>query len=168
MLLEALDLCDLEAELRLQVSNSLTLNLQERRNLCIVLWVSLLRVECDYITKLSIVEEILLLLYLDVARHQDSALYSDTTFLGVTILVELTDITLQQVVLLILLALLVATCTLSVHLYLLVEDLIVNLDVIVIYLVATVESYLELRCNSDIKHKCECSTILQVSWLLLL
>ena len=150
VLLEALDLCDLEAELRLQVSNSLTLDLQERRNLCIVLWVSLLRVESDYITHLSVIEEILLLLYLDVTRHQDSTLNSDTTFLGVTVLVELTDITLQKVVLLILLALLVATCTLSVHLYLLVEDLVANLDVIVINLVATVESYLELRCNSDV------------------
>ena len=49
-----------------------------------------------------------------------------------------------------------------------VENLIINCDVIIINLVATIESYLELWSNSDIKHKCERSTILQVSWLLLL
>ena len=168
MLLETLDFCNLEAELWLQVLNSFTLNLQEWRNLSIVLWISLLRVECDYITELSIVEEILLLVNLDVARHQDRTLYSDTTFLGIAIFIKLTQVTLQKVILLVLLSLLIATCTLSVHINLLIENLIINCDVIIINLVATIESYLELWSNSDIKHKCERSTILQVSWLLLL
>ena len=168
MLLEALDFCNLVAELRLQVLDSITLNLQKLRNLCIVVWISLLRVESDDIAYLSVIEEVFLLLYLDITWHHNSTLNGDTTFLGVTILVELADITLQKVVLLILLALLVAACTLSVHLYLLVEDLVIYSNVVVINLVTARKCNLEFWCYCDIKHKCVRTILLNVNWSLLL
>ena len=168
MLLEALDFCNLVAELRLQVLDSITLNLQKLRNLCIVVWISLLRVESDDIAYLSVIEEVFLLLYLDITWHHNSTLNGDTTFLGVTILIEFTQITLQHIVSLIRLCLLIASSTRCIHINLLVKNLIIYSNVVVINLVTARKCNLEFWCYCDIKHKCVRTILLNVNWSLLL
>ena len=168
MLLETLDFCNLIAELRLQILHRITLNLQELSYLCIVIWISLLRIECDDITYLCLIEKVLLLFYLNVAWHHNGSLYSNATFLGVTILVQLTQVTLQHIILLINLSLLIATRTRSIHFYLLIKNLIINSDIVVIYLITTRKSNLELWSNSDVKHECIRTILLNINWLLLL
>ena len=65
-LLVAADLCDLIAEVRLELLSYLAVDLEESRDLCFAFRISLARVECDDVAELSTLEEILLLVNLDV------------------------------------------------------------------------------------------------------
>ena len=91
--LEVTDLSDLVTEVSCQILYLLLVNLQQGCNLCVIVWISLFRVEGDDVTGLRAVKEFLLILSLDIGRHHHTTLGSDTTFLGVALLIELTQIT---------------------------------------------------------------------------
>ena len=168
VLLEALNLGNLIAELRLHVLHSITLYLQELRNLSIIVWISLAWIESDDVAQLSTIKQLLLVVYLDIAWHQDSALNCNTAFLSVAILVKLTQITLEHIIALVVLCLLIATRTRCQHIYLLVDSLVVNNDFVVIHLIATSERHLHLRSHCYVKHKGVRTVLLDIYRSLLL
>ena len=91
--LEMTDLSNLVAEVCGQIFHLILLYLQKSCHLGIVVRISLLGVEGDDVTGFSTVEEFLLVFGLDIGRHHHTTLGCDTTFLGVTLFVELTQIT---------------------------------------------------------------------------
>ena len=166
--LEVTDLSNLEAEVSIQILNLLLLNLQQGSNLSIVIGVSLLGVESDDVASLSTVEQLLLVVGLDVSRHNHGSLGSDTTFLGVTVLVKLAHVTSQCIVTAEYLSLNELTSLRCIHLYLIVEHLIINLDGVIVNLISASQLSLELRSYGNIEHECQIISVLKVLGYLLL
>ena len=162
------DLGDLIAEVSSQVLHVVLLYLQQGCHLSIVVGIGLLGVEGDDITRLGTVEELLLVLSLDIGRHDHTTLSGDTAFLGVTVLVELTQVTSEGIVTAEDVGLHELTCLRGVHLYLIVDQLVLHLDGVVVDLVLGAELSLELRGNGDIEHESQIGVLLEVLGHLLL
>ena len=92
------NLSNLVAEVSCQIFYLFLIYLQQGSYLSIIVWICLLRIEGNDVTRLRSVKEFLLILCLDIGRHYHTTLGGDTTFLGVTLLVELTQVTSDRVV----------------------------------------------------------------------
>ena len=145
---KARNLSDLESEVASVLTNLLLINLHHGSNLYVALRISLAGIPCDDITQLTTVEELLLVVNLDVLRHQHSV-----SNLNTTLNAYLAQVTLQHVALFRVesLYLLVVTGTALIHLNLLVNELVVNGNVIERHLVLATQLGLELRSHSDIE-----------------
>ena len=166
---EAADLCDLIGEVALVVLHVLFLDLQQGRHLHVALRICLAGIPGDDVAQLSAIEEFLLVVHLHILGHQHCVGNGDATLFHITLLVQLTQVALQHVTLLWvkLLSLLVLSCTLLVHLHLLVDEFIVNSDVIVVDLILTTQRSLELRSHSDVELESQRIVALEVQCLLL-
>ena len=167
MLLEVLNLRNLIAEITLVLVLLLTVHFQQSSNLSAAI-VSFVRIEGDDVTGLGTLEELLLVIVLQILGHDGSALNSQATLLGVAVLIELAQVTLQHVALLIGLAVGVLAEAALEHLHLTVDERVVDSDVVVVDGVLGVERDVELGSHGDVKHKGVGSRLLQVLRLLLL
>ena len=168
-LLEAADLGNLIGKVTLVVLDFLLLNLQQARNLYIALRISLAGIPSDDVAQFGTLEEFLLVVHLHILRHQHSISHLDTTFFHIAVSVQLTKVALQHIALfrIEILYLLILSCTALIHLYLLVNEFIVNSDVIERNLVLTAQFGLELRSHSNIKLKLQGLVTLEIKLLLL-
>ena len=139
------------AEVARQVLHLLFLNLQQGSHLGIIVGISLLGIEGDDITGLASVEELLLVISLDIGRHDHATLSSDTTLKGIALVIELTKVTGQRIIAFEHLALDELTRLRLVHLNLLVNQLVIHIDGIVINLILSRQSHAEFRGNGNIK-----------------
>ena len=162
------DLVDLIAEVAVQVLHVVLLHLQQGSHLGIVIRISLLRVEGDDITLLRTVEELALLLVLDISGHDHGSLVGKTALLSVTLFVELTQLTCQCVVAAEGLCLLELATLRGVHLHLVVNELVVNLDIIIRDLVLVRQLSLHLRSHGNVEYELQITFLLEILRFLLL
>ena len=168
MLLEVVDLCHLIAEVACVLSHLFAADLEQGSHLGIALSISLARIEGDDVAGLGIVEQLLLLLVLDIERHQDGAVYRHAALLGVAVLVELAQVALDGVVALEVVGIDIATHLRGKHLHLTVDECVVHGDVVVVYLVAGAELTGKLGSHGNVELESEGAVLLQILCLVLL
>ena len=153
--LEVADARHLIAEVRCQVLHGVLINLQQGSHLSIAAGISLLRVERDDVAGLAAVEQFLLSLILDIGGHDHTAVRRDTALERVALLVELAQVARQCVVAAEHVGVTHLTVLAGIHLYLIVNQLVVGLDSVVVELVLAVEHSRELGSHGDVVSKGE-------------
>ena len=158
------DLSHLEREVTGMLCHLVLLNFQQAADLCIIIGIGLAGIPCNDIAQLTVVKQFLLIVNLDILRHQGNVRQFDTT-----VLANLAQVTLQHVALLgiVLLGLLILTGTALIHLNLLVDELIINSDVIIVNFILTGQFCLEVRSYSNIKLKGQRCITLEIELFLL-
>ena len=153
MILELLNLGNLIAKITLMLSNLFLLDFQQGRYLHIAFGICLARTKSDNITNLGAIEQFLLIIDLDIFRHHHSCLNGNTTFHSITFSIKLTKVALHHIALFIYLAVHILTSLRCEHVNLLINKLIINLDLVVIYCILVGQFDAELRCDSNIEHE---------------
>ena len=170
VLLVAADLGNLIAEVALVLGNLLFLYLEQRADLGIVLRIGLAGVERDNVAQLGTVEVSLFLIHLNILWHEHHVGERDAALERVALGIELTQVALQHVALLgvILLGLLVAAGTRGIHVGLLVNQLVIDLDGVIVNLVLAVQLNLELGSHGNVEDERVGSLLREVHLHLLL
>ncbi|EJX02269.1 hypothetical protein EVA_09624 [gut metagenome] len=164
---KAADFSYFEAEVTRVVLSFFLFNLQESCELSFITFVSSTGVEGQYLILLCVFEELLLVIALEVSRHQRNLLYDHTTFEGLTFFIQFSQRTTQDVAICVNVCAFRVTCLLTESVELLRNQLVRHLDVIVIYRITATNLSVEIRSQSDIKDKSEIILVLDILGLLL-
>ena len=158
--LEAQNLADLEVEVRLHLLCLFLCDVKQAGEFSSAAVVGLCRIEGDDVTQLGTFELCLLLLVLHVLGKHDCILDGNAVLECVVLRVELCECTLHHVASLVALSLYMLAATLTVALYLLIYQSIINLDAVVCELVLLGELGVEVWSECDVE--CEGKVILRL------
>ena len=131
----------------------LLVDLQQRAYLSVVVGICLTRIPGDDVAQLGSVEELLLVVHLNILRHEHSCLYLDTAFKGVALGIELAQVALEHIALLgiVSLSLVVMAVARSIHINLFVDNLVLNGYVVIVNSILLAKLNAEFGCQGNVE-----------------
>ncbi|EJX02968.1 hypothetical protein EVA_08924 [gut metagenome] len=164
---EAADFVNLEREVTVVTCNLFLLDLQKRCNFCVAAFVSLARIESDDIVHLSVSEDTLLVVVLEVEWHQRSSFDNDTAFLRLVVFVQFCQDTTEDVAIFVRFNLFRVTAALSELVNLFSNLFVVDFDIVVSDLVFVVQSSCKFWSQCNVEYEYEVILVFDILWFLL-